>query len=282
MPKKQKQTISFVLASDAVYNSFDIVGDIAIIKLPEYSTVDASHIAATIMNRHKKIKTVLLQSSPVSGDYRTRKLSYVFGENRTITTHKESGCIFRVDLESCYYSPRLSYEHMRIAQLIKPNEKIVNMFAGIGCFSIIIAKKVSTAKIYSIDINPCAFEYMKKNISLNKVTTCVIPLLGDSKEIIESHFQGFADRVLMPLPEKAFEYLPCAISALKPKEGGWIHIHSFERASTTKDAIAKVKRKITEVLFTQNVLYNISFLRQVRRIGPSKYQIEADIYIKKI
>jgi tRNA (guanine37-N1)-methyltransferase len=93
------------------------------------------------------------------------------------------------------------------------------MFAGAGCFSILIAKYSKAEKVYSIDANPSAVRYMQENIRLNGVYGRVSSMLGDVQEIVERNLRRIADRVLMPLPEKAFEYLPHALSALK-KAGG--------------------------------------------------------------
>jgi len=196
-----------------VYNSFDIIGDIAIIKINNIQNAEV--VAKQIMAAHRNIKTVLTPVTRITGDFRVRGLRLLAGENKTSTTHKESGCAFQVDVEKCYFSPRLSHEHSRIANLVKPGETVVNMFAGIGCFSIIIAKTQSKTAVYSIDVNPVAVGCMEKNVKINLVYNTVFPMLGDAKDIIQTQLQGVADRVLMPLPEKALEYLPCALSALK-------------------------------------------------------------------
>ena len=261
-----------------VYNAFDIVGDIAITKVPNSSEANGKAIAETIIRVHRNIKTVLVQDSPVAGNFRIRRLKHVAGENKTHTIHKENGCFFAVDVEVCYFSPRLCHERKRIAQQIKPNETIVNMFAGVGCFSIVIAKKVSSAKVFSIDINSVAIKFMEENIRLNRVYGKVIPLLGDAKTIIENHLQHCADRVLMPLPEKAFEYLPCAVSALKTS-GGWIHLHTFEHATKTENPAEKVKQKVTEKLQALGVDYEIPLIRVVRSTGPNWWQLVADVHV---
>jgi tRNA (guanine37-N1)-methyltransferase len=155
------------------------------------------------------------------------------------------------------------------------------MFAGVGCFSILIAKKVPTAKVFSIDINPVAVKFMEENIQLNRVYSTVVPLLGDSKQLIENQLQSIADRVLMPLPEKALEYLPCAISALKPL-GGWIHYHTFEHAPKNEDPIETAKSKLVEKLSSLNLKFEILLMREVRRVGPNWHQIVADVYIKRL
>jgi tRNA (guanine37-N1)-methyltransferase len=263
---------------DKVYNSFDVVGDIAIIKLPHASKEIAENVAKAIMGVNKNVKTVLLQTSPIVGDFRLRRLTQVAGENKTSTVHKESGCLFSVDVAKCYFSPRLSYERSRIADLVKPEETVVNMFAGVGCFSIMIAKHSSAAKVFSIDVNPAAFQFMQENIRLNRVYAKVIPLLGDSKEIINSRLQRVADRVLMPLPEKALEYLPYAVFALKTS-GGWIHYYGFEHAAKTESPTEKVKLKVAKALDALGVDFEFPSVRIVRSTGPNWYQLAADIHI---
>ena len=137
------------------------------------------------MQTQKRVKTVLRQASPVSGDLRLRKLEWVAGEKKTETIHREHGCAFKVNLEKCYFSPRLSYERMRIVQQVQPGEVIVNMFAGVGCYSILIAKHSQASKIYSIDLNPEAVKYMLVNTQLNKVQNRVVVIKGDAKNVIQ-------------------------------------------------------------------------------------------------
>ncbi|MEM3769564.1 MAG: class I SAM-dependent methyltransferase family protein [Candidatus Bathyarchaeia archaeon] len=259
-----------------IYNSYDIVGDIAIIRLTEKSAKYSQIIAETIMKVHKNVKTVLAQTSPVYGDYRLRKLEHIAGEKRTITIHKESGCLFSVDMNKCYFSPRLFYERMRIAKLVGDGETIVNMFAGVGCFSLVVAKHSNAAKIYSIDINPIAIQYMRENIRLNKAFGKVIPIEGDAKEIVQKILHNVADRVLMPLPEKAFEYLPYALSALRNGEG-WIHYYNFEHAIKRENAVEKARVKVSKRLEALGALFEIPFGRVVRTTGPNWYQIVLDI-----
>jgi len=263
-----------------VYNSYDILGDIAILRLTDTSRKHGQIIAEAIMSVHKNVKTVLAQTSPIYGDFRLRKLEYVAGENKTATVHKESGCLFFVDVEECYFSPRLFYERMRIARQVRNGEVVVNMFAGVGCFSIVIAKHSHVEKVYSIDVNPAAIRYMQENVRLNRVYEKVMPILGDAKEVIEKRLCNVSDRVLMPLPEKAFEYLPHALLALK-KTGGWIHYHDFEHAKKNDDPIEGVKFRVAKELESLGVAFEIPFGRVVRTTGPNWYQVVLDIKVKR-
>jgi len=263
-----------------LYKSFDIVGDIAILKIPKTLENKSKLIAEAVMQMNKNVRTVLGQASPVSGEMRLRKLEWLGGEKKTETIHKEYGCLFKVDLAKCYFSPRLSYEHIRIAKQVKPDEVVINMFAGVGCFSIMIAKHSKAKKVYSIDINPAAVYYMKANVELNKVENIVEPIEGDAKKIIESKLRNVADRVLMPLPEKAYEYLDYALMALKPK-GGVIHYYDFEHARKSEKPIEKVIEKVSMKLSSLNVDFKMLFARIVRTVGPRWYQVVLDILITR-
>jgi len=278
LKKRLKNRLSQFVSSEElayIYDSYDIIGDIAIIRVTEKSRKHSRIIAETIMNVPKNVKTVLAQTSSVCGDFRLRKLNFVAGENKTATVHKEYDCLFSVDVEKCYFSPRLLYERMRIAKQVVNGEVVANMFAGVGCFSIIIAKHSKAEKVYSIAVNPAAIQFMQKNIRLNKVYREVISIQGDAKEVIEKRLRCTADRVLMPLPEKAFEYLPHVVSALK-EAGGWIHYYDFKHAKKNENLV-KAKVKVAEKLQSLGVTFAIPFDRVVRTTGPNWYQIVLDI-----
>ena len=281
MRKRFRDKLSETLSAETlskVCNSFDIIGDIAIIKITHSNIADAERVAKEIMAFHRNIKTVLTPVTRITGDFRVRELRVLAGEDKTRTLHKESGCIFMVDVKKTYFSPRLSFEHQRIASLVKSSETVVNMFAGVGCFSIIIAKTVSPVKVYSIDVNPIALECMEKNVNINKVQGSVFPILGDSKDIISSQLSGLADRVLMPLPEKALEYLPYALSALKPS-GGMIHYYDFQHAPGKENPIAKTKTIVAKKLDNLGVSYMFANSRVMRPTGPNWYQTVLDIKV---
>ncbi|MEM3703675.1 MAG: class I SAM-dependent methyltransferase family protein [Candidatus Bathyarchaeia archaeon] len=282
MKKRLREILAEVLPREEVayvYNSYDVVGDIAIIRLNEKSGGYAKLIADAIMGVHKNVKTVLAQTGPVHGEFRLRKLEYVTGENKTTTIHRESGCVFSVDVEKCYFSPRLSYERLRVAKHVGNGENVINMFAGVGCFSIVIAKHSCAEKIYSIDINPAAIKYMQENVRLNRVYGRVIPMEGDAGEIIGKSLVKTAHRVLMPLPEKAFQYLDYAVLALQ-KGGGYIHYYDFEHARKDEDAVEKVREKVAKKLESLNVKIEVPSGRVVRTTGPNWYQIVLDILVK--
>lgn len=268
----QPQELNFV------FKSYDVVGDIAVIRVPEILKPRSRIVAEAIMQAHKSVKTVLLQTSAVSGDFRLRQLEWIAGEKKTTAVHKEFGCLFEVDLERCYFSPRLSFERRRVVSLVRPHEVVVNMFAGVGCFSIVMAKHSRADKVFSIDVNPVAFDFMLKNVRLNRVKSKVVPVLGDAKKVVMEKLSGVADRVLMPLPEKAYEYLDYALMALKPN-GGCIHYYDFVHAGKGENSVEKVKAKVTAKLNASSVKFEFSFGRVVRATGPNWFQVVADVFV---
>jgi tRNA (guanine37-N1)-methyltransferase len=281
LKKRLSKRLSEILPQNWVQicNSYDIVGDIAIIRLTEESRKYSNKIGTAIMTANKHVRTVLAQTSAVSGEFRLRKLRHIAGEKRTQTTHKESKCLFNVDVAKCYFSPRLSHERKRIADQVAEGETVVNMFAGVGCFSILIAKNAKVKKVFSIDVNPLAIKYMRENVGMNGVYGTVVPILGDAGQIIEEELRGLADRVLMPLPEKALEYLPYGLLSLK-KTGGWIHFYDFEHAEKGKDVVEKVKTRVRKRLQSLDVAFEIPFGRKVRATGPNWHQVVLDIKAK--
>ena len=259
---------------DKLSSSFDIIGSIAIIKIPETLSSKKTLIADTLIEEIKSVKTVFSQVSSIEGDYRLRKLEFLSGENTPITIYKEHGCTFKVDVINTYFSPRLSTERLRISNLISPNEVIVNMFGGVGTFSIIIARNNRSSKIYSIDSNPIAYELCKENTEINKLTNNVFPILGDAKEIILKNLRGIATRVLMPLPEKAKEFVDSAVNSLVNSRG-IVHYFAHVGAENKKNAIQSALLDTTVSFGDFNHI--IRNIRVVREVGPRFYQIVSDV-----
>lgn len=257
--------------------AMDIVGDIAIIEVPPELEKHKGLIGEAIIETHKNVKTVLAKAGAVRGTYRLREFTMVAGEPKTATVHKEYGCQYYVDLAKAYFSPRLSYEHYRVASQVKKGETVIDMFAGVGPFSILIAKMHESVKVYAIDINPEAVELLKRNIRLNRVDDKVYPALGDARDVIEKMLVGVADRVIMNLPEKAIEFVGSACKALKAK-GGIIHFYSFVKPSESLEdvkirfaqAAEKSGRKVEKILFS----------RLVRETAPYEWQAVIDAAIR--
>lgn len=257
-------------------SSFDIIGTIAIIKIPESLTSKRKLIADALIEEIRPVKSVFCQVSAIEGDYRLRKLELISGENSPITVYKEHGCTFKVDVINTYFSPRLSTERLRIAKLTEPNEVIVNMFGGVGTFSIIISRYNKSAKVYSIDSNPIAVDMCRQNIEINKLTGNVFPVLGDAEQEIHKGLKGIAKRVLMPLPEKAKDFVDAAVSSLE-NGSGTIHYFCHVGADNKKNAIQNGIMDTSESFSKFD--HTIRNVRVVREVGPRFYQIVSDVMV---
>jgi tRNA (guanine37-N1)-methyltransferase len=264
-----------VLAS--LPHAVDFVGDIAIVEIPPELKPHKRAIGAAVLKAHKRVRSVLSKWSSVRGVYRLRTFESIAGEAKTKTVHKEHGCIYHVDLAKAYFSSRLSYEHLRVASLAKEGETVVDMFAGVGPFSILTARKHVDIRVYAIDMNPDAYKLLMKNIAVNRVVGKVTAMLGDAKRIVDEKLSGVADRVIMNLPEKANEYVDVACKALRP-EGGVIHYYQFV---DTPEPLDTAKHKFAEAFKpTNRSLQRILETRIVRGIAPFKYQVVVDAEVK--
>ncbi|MGH9924475.1 MAG: class I SAM-dependent methyltransferase [Nitrososphaeraceae archaeon] len=259
-------------------SSFDVIGSIVILKIPETLVDRRQLIANAILDNIKLARSVYLQTSPVIGDHRTRRLELIAGDDCPITFYKEYGCRFKVDVEQTYFSPRLSTERFRIASLTFEDEVVTNMFAGVGTFSIIICKYRNVKKVYNVDINRAAHELSIYNSRLNKMEEKIESFCGDAKEVIRSHINGKSNRVLMPLPEKARNFVSDAVACLK-EEQGMIHYFQHVRADSKKSAVENGWSE-TEDAFREYP-HDIQFLHVVREVGPRFYQLVSDVLIKK-
>jgi tRNA (guanine37-N1)-methyltransferase len=217
--------------------SFDIIGSIAILKLSDSLLDYSNQIGKAILSVHKNLNSVAIDSG-VKGDFRIRKIKIIAGEKNTETIHKEYGLRLILDLSKVYYSPRLGKEHYRVAKLVRSGEVVLDMFAGIGPFAIMISKYSRASQIYSIDINKHAMEYLIKNIDLNKVQN-IFPLEGDARKLI--HRIPLVDRVIMNLPFDSDKFIDLAFQ--KMNIHGIIHLHKIINVDHVKNYKTELKEK---------------------------------------
>ena len=275
MLKKALESILSPQESEELISAFDQIGDIIIVRIPDSLLSKKKLIGETLLNEVKIVKSVFFQTSPVEGDFRTRNLEILAGEDRTETEYKEFGCRFKVDVANAFFSPRLSTERERISNLVRDGETIVNMFAGVGMFSITAAKK-KRCTVYSLDINPIASKLCEKNIQINKLLGKIISINGETSKIIEEELENISDRTLMLLPEKSDEFLESAIKTTK--NGGIIHYYSHIHADKKSDAGKLSEKHYLEV---SPVKSEILQSKIVRPVGPRYYQTVVDVKISK-
>lgn len=231
---------------------FDIIGDIAIVKFPEGTMAKKKKTeAAELMRKNKHITSVFEKYGKTEGEKRLPKIRWLLGSRKGITLHRENSCVFKVDVRRVFFTPRLGHERLRIVSLAGPNELVLDMFAGVGPYSIPLAKKVK--EVHAVDINKYAVDLLKENASLNKVKNIKIAY-GDARKVVPKIKTKF-DRIIMNFPLDSISFLKVAKQAIKPK--GTIHLYKFvntrdeedlkKTAQEIKDVLANTKVRITPV-----------------------------------
>jgi tRNA (guanine37-N1)-methyltransferase len=256
--------------------SFDVIGDIAILDIPEGSEPFSEAIARGVMEVDPHVRLVLKESSQVGGAFRTRRFEVQAGSGGTETVHQEYSCRYRLDVSRVYFNPRLSSERMRVARQVRPGELVVDMFAGVGPYSILIAKLQPRSTVYSVDINPSAVEYLKENVFANHVADRVVPMLGDVEELARVRLRGIADRVVMNFPSESSRYLAAASRILKD-EGGLMHFYTFAARDERLGTIVDSFRSTVESQGRK--VESVQFCKVIKEVAPNRVQVAIDALV---
>ncbi len=271
MPRLIREALesSGVGGQDRVSTGVDVVGDIAIVRLASFGTREKRRIAASLMERTKNVRAVFEQEGGIEGELRLRRLRHLAGEKRTATVHRENGCAYRVDVAGCYFSPRLATERLRVARLAGPGERVLNMFAGVGPFSI-PAARLSGSRVTSWEISPLACGLHEENDKLNRVGRLVKVVEGDASELSEASNARY-DRILMPLPSRSNEFLPAALGVAD--KGATLHYYRHVLGRDEAEAEANLAEELAELL-PRGAKYAA---RRVRFVGPRWVEMVADV-----
>jgi tRNA (guanine37-N1)-methyltransferase len=255
----------------AIETGIDIIGDVAIVKLGEEARASGPVVGEAIMASMKNVKAVFDQEGGLEGDFRLRRLRHIGGEDRTLTLHRENMLRFMVDVEKCYFSPRLSTERARIADLVEDGEVVLNMFAGVGPYSITIAKR-KKAEVYSNELNETAYRLHLENNKLNKVEGR-IKMMNLDAMVIPDHLDVRFDRILMPHPSRSDRFLGTARALLK--DGGWMHYYRHVSGADVEEARTNLNAELRRILGDRASFTS----RKVREIGPHYIELVADIQV---
>ncbi len=252
---------------DEFKKSFDIIGDVVILEIPD-DLEEEKYLIGDAALKFTKRRSVYRKKSEIKGIIRTRELEHLAGEDQGETIHKEYDSQIMLNVKEVYFSPRLATERKIITDQIQDGEIIIDMFAGVGPFAINIARR-RNVQIYAIDINTHAIHYLKENIILNNLKGNINPIEGDVGLVLKN-LKIQADRIIMNLPGTAHEFLPIAVEHLKP--GGTLHYYQFSR--DFEDAANKVENAAQP--------RKVEFLdkRKVKSRSPGVWHVAIDAKIK--
>ncbi len=255
---------------DKLRTAQDLIGDIAIIDVPRVLIKKQKIIASAVRAINPFIKVVAKKVGAHSGKHRTQKLIILAGEKRYVTVHKEWGLTFHLDVHTCYFSPRTGTERMRIARLVKTNERVLVMFSGIGPYCLVIGKHSAAGEVVGVELNPSAHKYAIKNRAANKLAHISF-YKGSVSKVVPG--LGLFDRVVMPLPKTSTRYLQTALAVAK--KGTMLHVYVFAKEKQFASKAQAVLQQCAR--FKKCKLIQITRTAQTK---PREYRICVDILVQ--
>lgn len=258
-------------ALEKLKTSFDIIGDIAILEIDEEMIPYEKMMAEFLLDTHKNVETVLKKAGTHKGDFRTQDLQYVAGVDKRETIHKENGVRLKLKVGEVYFSGRLSTERTRIMKLVRKGERILVMFAGCGPYTCVLGKNTQAKEVIGVEWNPEGHKYATENIQLNKIKNAV-SYCGNVREVVPQ-LEGTFDRILMPLPKNAGDFLDVALT--KAKKSTIVHMYDFLH----EDDFHIAHEKIESACKTKNLRCKILNTVKCGQHAPRVYRICVDFEI---
>ncbi|MFB6128223.1 MAG: class I SAM-dependent methyltransferase family protein [Halorhabdus sp.] len=230
-------------------SSWAVIGTIILVEMGDPPRPE--EVGEALLDLHGEADTVL-ERHGIAGEHREPDVSVLAGEGDTETIHTEHGTRYALDLAEVMFSPGNKEERARMGRVVERSETVLDMFAGIGYFTLPMAR--AGADVVAVERNPSAFQYLLENARLNDVTDRVQPYRADCRDVVD---EVSADRVVMGYYD-AYEYLDSALEALEP--GGIVHLHEatptdlvFERPIDRLEAVASDRSRSVEVFDTRRV-----------------------------
>ncbi|MCS7136609.1 MAG: class I SAM-dependent methyltransferase family protein [Nitrososphaerota archaeon] len=252
-----------------------IIGHVALVRFQDEG-IDLKELGKAITEFYPTVKTVL-RLQGITGKLRRPVVELIYGDPNTETVYKEYGYKFMLDVSKLMLCLGNSYERLRTARSVSPGEVVIDMFAGIGQFSIPCAVISKPSRVYAIEINEEAYRYLKINIALNDVEHIVKPKLGDCKELTPT-LGRVADRIIMGYFGGTIEALPAALSAVKT-EGSVIHFHELVKRGTGKDELWK---EISDLCLRMGYATTLIGSRVVKSYSATREHVVIDFKVKPI
>lgn len=273
MSLKDKLANATRIMKNLLPSSYQIIGNIILIKLPNVKKREQKkRIAESLMTIFPYVKTVC-EITAIKGELREPKVRILAG-NGTDTIHREGSILYRLDVSKIMFSKGNLFERQRLIKKIKERETIIDMFAGIGYFSLGLAKFSKARRIISIEKNRIAFNYLKENIKLNNIKK-IKPMRGDCRRLAKD-LKGKADRVIMGYLINTEKYLPFALTMLKKK--GIIHFHNIYKEEHLWE---KPVQEISNLVECFGYRYRIIEKRKVKSYAPRVWHVVIDVEIRK-
>ena len=270
----------------------DILGNIAILKFDwNESQKSKKKYAERFLKEHKAVRTVLEKTGKFSGRLRTLKTNWLAGEKNLEALYKESGCEFRFNVETCYFSSRLASERLEIAKLVRKGENVLVLFGGVAPYAVVIAKLSKAGRVVSVELGRECSKYALQNVKRNKVEKIVSIIQGDVRKVLAE--QGSAgtstlarlkflpkmkrnykfDRIVMARPNLSDNFLDVAFPLIK--KNGIIHYYGFY----PEKELDKMKEMILKEAKSAKRKIKIIRIKKAGDIGAYKFRYRADLKV---
>ncbi|WP_456475045.1 class I SAM-dependent methyltransferase [Candidatus Pyrohabitans sp.] len=257
--------------AELLRGGWELIGDVLIINLPSELYPLRREIGEFLLSFHPRARSVVARRG-IGDELRHPEAEVIAGDSNTTTLHREHGCIFRLDPCRVMFSAGNMEERKRMAQLPARGEVVLDMFAGIGQLSIPLAKHASPRKVLAIEKRPETYEFLRENISLNRLEGIMEARLGDCLEVAP---ENFANRVLMGYFFSPQRFLPKALKALKGGEGV-LHYHTL----VPKEALDREGEALVERIAELGYRARIAQRRIVKSYAPKRWHVVYDVVVE--
>ncbi len=251
--------------------NYDLLGNICIVKFKlGVNAGRKKKWALALLRKNKQVTSILEKVGGFSGKLRKQKTRYLAGEKTKEALYRENGCLFRFNVDTCYFSPRLAEERKEIASIVRKGEKVLIMFGGVAPFAVVIGKLAKPSKIISIELNKACKRYAEENIKRNKVNVELV--WGDVNAKLPRLKDKF-DRIIMARPNIEESFLPIALK--KIKKNGIIHYYGFCR----EDELESMRFMILTEAGEAGNKIKILKVKKAGDIGTRKFRYRVDIKV---
>lgn len=257
--------------------AYDIVGNIALLKFKRnVLESEKKRIAKRFLRDNKSVSSILEKIDKFSGRLRTQKSKWLAGNKTKEVLYRENGCVFRFNVDTCYFSPRLSSERKEIASFVKKSESVLVMFGGVAPYAIIIAKLSRAGRVVSVELGRDCNKYAKENVKRNKLGEKVEIVQGDVRRVLgkKGKIKGKFDRIIMARPNLRDSFLDVAFSLIKKK--GVIHYYGFY----TEDEKDKMLEMIREESKKTGRKIKVFRVKKAGEIGTRKFRYRVDFIVQ--
>lgn len=277
---------------------YDVIGNIVLVKFDRDAKArEKKKWAEKFLKEHKQVRTVREKSHKISGRLRTPTTKWIAGEKTSEAIYKENGCEIRLNIDTCYFSPRLATDRLDVAKKVKSGERVLVMFGGVAPFALTIAKHSKAKEVVTVELGREPSRYAKENVRRNKLSN-VLVVQGDVRKVLPklladarrpkvrgatklktsptlrspNSFVGF-DRIIMARPNLKDSFLDVAFSVLK--RGGRIHYHGFYPESEKKEMIDMIKNEAKKARRKIRIIQ----VKKAGEVGVKTFRYRVDLKI---